>query len=471
MPGHEGLDLFALTGANVYAAADGVVEKAGHPSGHPYGLQVRLRHEEGSVVFHTIYAHLSETRVQENDKVSAGDLLGLADNTGNSFGSHLHLTLKIDGAQTPGYPAGIVDPWPFLQNPVVVNPSEPLPPKSGVTVFTLNEVNLRQSPNTGAQVVGGLPAGEALMTLGDATAVKTKIGQQDEWLQVQTASGQAGFVAAWFVQGIDQSFPPSDLVIYPNDELNLRGGPGTGFDLVTSLALTDPLTVLGDADNARAKLGKQGEWIQVQAEDGQRGFVAAWLVHLTGQNPGASGLVVVPTLAVNVHARPGAEENVLTVALPEDSLAVLGDKAQAQARIGQQGEWLNVRTPQKFAGYVAAWLVRPAGGEPPANEPAPTELVVFTSADVNMRAQPSANSPRVGGILRGGQLQVIEADLKAARVKGGQRGNVDFWREQRGHTRLGGSLVPGHGSAGVDQSLRYVCGIAAYISVNTFLMV
>ncbi len=432
LPGHEGLDLFAPTGANVYAAAPGVVEKAGHPAGHPYGLQVRLRHEMDGVVFHTIYAHLSETRVQENDLVSAGDLLGLADNTGNSFGSHLHLTLKIDGAQTPGYPAGIVDPWPYLQNPVEVPPPGPLPPKSGVTVFTTSELNLRAGPNTGAQVVAGLPAGEPLSTLGDAAAVKAKIGQQGEWLQVQTASGQAGFVAAWFVQGFDQSFPPSSLVIYPADALNLRSGPGTGFDVLAALAPTDPLTVLGDADNARAKIGRQGEWIQVQTEAGQRGFVAAWLVHLTGQAPQASGLSVFPTVPLNVRARPGAEENVLTVVLPGDALAVLGDKTQALARIGRQGEWLNVRTPQKYTGYVAAWLVSADAGAPPAPPAGLGELTLFTTADVNMRAQASANSPRVGGILRGGKLRVIETDLDAARAKTGRQGLWVFGESEEG---------------------------------------
>jgi murein DD-endopeptidase MepM/ murein hydrolase activator NlpD len=51
-------------------------------------------------VYHTIYAHLSRIDVQVDQNVAAGDLIGLADNTGNSFGSHLHLTLKIDGEQT-----------------------------------------------------------------------------------------------------------------------------------------------------------------------------------------------------------------------------------------------------------------------------------------------------------------------------------------------------------------------------------
>jgi hypothetical protein len=105
------------------------------------------------------------------------------------------------------------------------------------------------------------------MTLGEAGAIKAKIGQQGEWLQVQTASGQAGFVAAWFVQGIDQAFPPSDLVIYPGDELNLRSGPGTGFDIVTSLAMSDPLTVLGDADNA---LDLLEQWLPRTGPDQRR---------------------------------------------------------------------------------------------------------------------------------------------------------------------------------------------------------
>jgi hypothetical protein len=134
--------------------------------------------------------------------------------------------------------------------------------------------------------------------------------------------------------------------------------------------------------------------------------------------------MVLPTMLVNVRARPGVDGNILTVAAPEDALAVLGDKNQAQAKIGQPDQWLNVRTPQKYAGYVAAWLVRPADVPPPPAGPAPTELTLFAAADINMRAQPSANSPRVGGLPRGQALQVMETDLKAARDKVGK---ADQW--------------------------------------------
>ncbi len=436
LPGHEGLDLFAITGANVYAAADGEVTEADQPKDHPYGMQIRLVHQAGGKTFRTVYAHLSKILVQKGQKVKAGDLIGLADNTGNSFGSHLHLTLKIDGETTPGYPASIVDPWPYLQETTTPPPppGSQLPPPSGVTVYTRSQLNLLAEANPGAKALTLLPAGEALIVLGDADAARTKIGAQGQWLQVQTAGGLAGFVDASLVQDTQQAFPPSDLVIYPFDEVNLRSGPGTAFNLLATLVLTDPLTVLGDADSARAKIGKQGEWIQIETGSGMRGFVAAWLVHLTGQAAPPTGLVVFPQDFVNVRARASTDANVLTVAAPGDPLAVLGDKSLAQASIGQAGQWLNVRTPSQFVGYVAAWLIQAGGGTPTPPPPDTSKLVIFPAADINLRAQASVNSPRVGGAFHNEPLTVIEGDLNAAKAKIGQA-NTWIYVQNKGGQR------------------------------------
>jgi murein DD-endopeptidase MepM/ murein hydrolase activator NlpD len=356
LPGHEGLDLFATTGANVYAAADGDVYEAELRQGHPYGRQIRIKHSSNGKVFHTVYAHLSQTLVSKGQHVIAGELIGLADNTGNSFGSHLHLTLKIEGEQTPGYPAWIVDPWPYLKDSTAV-PTENLPELSGVKVYTTAGLNLRTGPSTEAPILGAVPAGETLNVFGDADTVHESIGIEGQWLQILTASGQTGYVAAWYVQDVDQSFPPSDLVVYPDDLLNLRSGPGTAFNLLATLTQDDALTVLGDGDLARESIGRQGAWLQVETSAGARGFVAAWLVHVTGQAPPPSGLSVYPTIILNVHIHPSQDANILAVVTPKDRLSVLGDRLAAETRMGQTDQWLNVQTPSKFAGYVAAWLV------------------------------------------------------------------------------------------------------------------
>jgi murein DD-endopeptidase MepM/ murein hydrolase activator NlpD len=432
LPGHEGLDLYAPSGANIYAAADGEVYQVARPKGHPYGLQIRIKHEFDGKVYHTIYAHLAETVVKNGDRVKAGELIGRADNTGNSFGSHLHLTLKVEGEKTKGYPDGIVDPWPYLKDadvrpsppPMAEPPTEPLPDPSGITVYTTAQLNLRAQPTTDATVRAALPAGESLSVLGEADLVRGKIGKEGEWLQVQTASGLPGYVAAWYVQDLKQALPPSDLVVYPIGQLNLRSGPATVYDLLASLSPTDSLTVLGNAANARSKIGQAGQWLQVQTEAGTRGFVAAWLVHATGQALPASDLEVFPTVVLNVRARPLVDANLLTVVSPSDSLTVLGEAESARSRIGQQDQWLEVRTPEGYQGYVAAWFVRPGGAGAAGPSPAASQLIVSPTADLNIRAQASLNSPRVGGAFTNDVLEVIDADLASARSRVGKQ---DEW--------------------------------------------
>ena len=117
MPGHEGVDIRALTNTNIYCCADGVVYRVHNdpdPRVHAYGKHVRVRHKDG---YKTIYGHLARPLVREGQELKVGELLGKADSTGASTGSHLHLTLKRDGATDRGetnFPKDIIDPTPFL---------------------------------------------------------------------------------------------------------------------------------------------------------------------------------------------------------------------------------------------------------------------------------------------------------------------------------------------------------------------
>lgn len=109
LPGHDGTDIRAYRGSKIFAVAAGVVSQvhASAADGHNYGIFVRVRHVDG---YETTYAHLQEVKVIEGMPVAGGDLLGLADNTGNSFGDHLHLTLKRHGYT---YVDANGTPWPY----------------------------------------------------------------------------------------------------------------------------------------------------------------------------------------------------------------------------------------------------------------------------------------------------------------------------------------------------------------------
>ena len=92
---HKGLDIKVYIGDTIRAAFDGkvrVVKNQGYRKG--YGKYIVIRHNNG---LETIYGHLSDWLVQENQEVRAGDPIALGGNTGRSTGSHLHFETRLCG--------------------------------------------------------------------------------------------------------------------------------------------------------------------------------------------------------------------------------------------------------------------------------------------------------------------------------------------------------------------------------------
>ena len=90
---HYGVDIKAQVGDTIYAAFDGKI-RVKQFDRRGYGYYVVIRHLNG---LETVYGHLSKFLVTENDFVMSGDPIGLAGNTGRSFGSHLHLETRFLG--------------------------------------------------------------------------------------------------------------------------------------------------------------------------------------------------------------------------------------------------------------------------------------------------------------------------------------------------------------------------------------
>ncbi len=89
---HEGIDLVADVGTNVYATGDGTVSYAGPRGG--YGTVVEIDHGFG---YTTLYGHLSKPLVREGQKVKRGQAIALTGDTGLSTGPHLHYEVLRNG--------------------------------------------------------------------------------------------------------------------------------------------------------------------------------------------------------------------------------------------------------------------------------------------------------------------------------------------------------------------------------------
>ncbi len=90
---HQGLDIAAPEGTDIYAAGEGVVVAAGWNSGG-YGYFVMVDHLDG---YQTVYAHMSAVFAVEGQMVTRGQLIGAVGNTGRSYGDHLHFEVRYMG--------------------------------------------------------------------------------------------------------------------------------------------------------------------------------------------------------------------------------------------------------------------------------------------------------------------------------------------------------------------------------------
>jgi murein DD-endopeptidase MepM/ murein hydrolase activator NlpD len=93
---HKGLDFAAPTGTPIYAAGDGVVQRANRFSS--YGNYIKIRHNDK---YSTAYAHLHKIAkgIRKGARVKQGQVIGTVGSTGRSTGPHLHYEVIVNGKQ------------------------------------------------------------------------------------------------------------------------------------------------------------------------------------------------------------------------------------------------------------------------------------------------------------------------------------------------------------------------------------
>jgi murein DD-endopeptidase MepM/ murein hydrolase activator NlpD len=90
---HRGVDISAVSGTPVHAAADGVVVFASTMSG--FGRVIVIDHGDG---FQTYYAHLSRFAVVAGQEVRQGGVIAASGQSGRVTSPHLHYEVRRFGA-------------------------------------------------------------------------------------------------------------------------------------------------------------------------------------------------------------------------------------------------------------------------------------------------------------------------------------------------------------------------------------
>ncbi|MFN2134686.1 MAG: SH3 domain-containing protein [Candidatus Promineifilaceae bacterium] len=146
------------------------------------------------------------------------------------------------------------------------------------------------------------------------------------------------------------------------DDLNMRGGPGLGFDILGNYAKGTLLTVLGQAHDSDAM-----PWLHVRTPDGKTGWMSARpslqstkflqvyipLSSIPFETPAeptpfpADGFVDVD--ALNMRSGPGLEYGMVGRYVQDTPFEILGQSADSDNM-----PWLYVQTPDGNEGYFSS---------------------------------------------------------------------------------------------------------------------
>lgn len=106
---HDAQDIAAANGTPIRSIGNGIVIEAGWAS-DGCGFSLKIQHKVNGQSLTSRYCHMeSESHSWKvGDPIKLGDQVGRVGNTGMSFGSHLHLALRLNGEP--------IDPLPYIES-------------------------------------------------------------------------------------------------------------------------------------------------------------------------------------------------------------------------------------------------------------------------------------------------------------------------------------------------------------------
>ena len=307
-----------------------------------------------------------------------------------------------------------------------------------------SQLNLRQSPSTAATVLDRLDHGEIVRVL----------AASGNWVRIETASGQAGYVQSRYLTPIDgaaataapsptaaptaapTSAPTAAPTATPtaaptaapdapaqggayarvtlssaSSQLNLRQSPSTAATVLDRLDHGEIVRVLAAS----------GNWVRIETASGQAGYVQSrYLTRLDGAatpaptaTPGipdggmseAGGEVYADIYvsasggSLNVRQGPSTQTPVVTTVSHGSWVQVLAT----------DGEWSRVRTRLGNEGYLKTQYLIPRGEAPGAggqSEVVRCDLEAMVMQESEVRTGPAADAPRLAVLPAGTQVRV-----------------------------------------------------------------
>ncbi|MGX8702404.1 SH3 domain-containing protein [Caproiciproducens sp.] len=300
---------------------------------------------------------------------------------------------------------------------------------ASVSALTTDYLNLREGAGTNYKVI---------LTISKGTAVKVLDNSNAQWARVETSGGKQGYCSKEYLN-ISTSGGTTNTNTNPapatgttgttavtTDSLNVRGGAGTTYGAIVTLAKGVTVTV---TDNSNAS------WAKIRTSDGKEGYCSKQYLNVststgtnTNPNPapstGTAGTATaVTTDSLNVRSGAGTTYGVI-VTLAKGVTVTVTDNSNAS--------WAKIKTSDGKEGYCSKEFLNIAqtgnnngtdpntnpGTDPGSGDPTGSDSHTITGASVTadmlrLRESPDTSAKILANLPRGTSLTVLDTSNSA----------------------------------------------------------
>lgn len=212
--------------------------------------------------------------------------------------------------------------------------SFPLSTTATTGIINSDNVNVRSGPDITYDTLGTLEQGNQVEIL----------GSENNWYQMKTERFNG-----WVRNDLINLQKEYQVQVTAN-EVNLRSGPGTNYDIVGSVNQGESLTLLDIT----------GDWYQVKTPAGLLAYIKASFTEKTEKAaPVPVPSQPAPPISTSINQVEVISGTVYLRSGPGSNFAQIGSVSEGDilSVLGQEGDWYKIRKSDGSSAYIAGWLV------------------------------------------------------------------------------------------------------------------
>ena len=240
------------------------------------------------------------------------------------------------------------------------------------SVRTTTDVNMRAKPDNASAVLCVLPK----------NAEAEKLGMEGNWYHL-SYKDKDGYVYKKYIKDTEAAPATETKTVYTTGDLHVRAKPTKNSEKLGVLKKGTAVETTGMKDG----------WYKITYK-GKTGYISG--KYVTTTKPGTAETTIVYTTAnLNVRDKATTEGK---------KLGVL-KKGTAVETLGLKNGWYTIKYNGKTAYICAKYTteVKP-GTEKPTT---PATKTVYTTSDLNVRAEPNKNAKKLGVLKKGTEVKTI----------------------------------------------------------------